>query len=104
MSAEFESEIPKTVDYVGELCGQWEEVGRESVRWIQEAWDRTNFCDHGNEHHDHLNNCQFLVKNHAECGTVVVTSPDNKSRLDAKNCFVNNTRATRELKYLTCGT
>jgi len=81
MSADFESEIPKTVDYVGELCEEWEEMGSEFVRWVQEAWDRTDFCEHGNELHDHLNNCQFLVKNYAECGTVVVTSPDNKRRL-----------------------
>ena len=57
MVAEFELEIPKTVDCVAELCGEWEGVGRECVRWIQEAWDRTDCCEHGNELLDHLNNC-----------------------------------------------
>ena len=57
MVAEFELEIPKTVDCVGELCGEWEGVGRECVRSIQEAWDRTDCCEHGNELLHHLNNC-----------------------------------------------
>jgi hypothetical protein len=54
MSAEFVSEIPKTVDYMGELCGWWEGMGRDRVYWIQVSRDRTDCCEQGNELHGHL--------------------------------------------------
>jgi hypothetical protein len=57
MSAEFESEIQKTVDCMGELFGGWEGMGCNCVHWIKVARDRTDCCEHGNELHDYLSNC-----------------------------------------------